>query len=373
MRVSDLEPMSALAPDQIKLELIGLSKSYGGKKAVDCPYLPVGKGEFLTLLGPSGSGKTTLLTMIAGFVDPDTGEIVLEGVDIAKKAPEKRNFGMMFQGYALFPHMTVAENVAFPLVVRHLPRSEIDRRVRKALAQVKLENFNERLPKQLSGGQQQRVALARATVFDPELLLLDEPLSALDRKLRGEMQAEIKHAHAALGKTFIYVTHDQDEALTLSDRIVILRDGDIVQIGSPTDLYERPISRFVASFLGQSNFLSGLAETSDGEHILYDVGGTKFVHRGPLARNLCQATLSLRPEKLTIHADKNALSASNKIRGVITERSYLGSNIVYLVDTRELGPVTVSRPAWGIQFKDTINQDVWLGWEPDATVSVNND
>lgn len=237
------------------LQLRNLVKAFGTFRGVDDVSLDIEQGEFLTLLGPSGSGKTTLLMMIAGFLDITSGDILLDGTSIARRPAEKRNFGMVFQGYALFPHMTVRDNVAYALDVRKRPRAEIDARVDEMLKLVQLENFADRKPAQLSGGQQQRVALARAMSFSPPVLLLDEPLGALDKKLRIEVQEQLKDIHKRVGTTFIYVTHDQEEALSMSDRIVIMRDGRIEQVGTPLDLYERPATRFSASFLGKSNFL----------------------------------------------------------------------------------------------------------------------
>jgi len=222
------------------LALDGLTKRYGSFTAVDNVSLRVESGEFLTLLGPSGSGKTTILMAVAGFVAPSAGTVLLDGRDITPLPPEKRDFGMVFQGYALFPHMNVAENVGFPLRVRGLSRADRDAKVRAALDLVQLGQFTDRLPKQLSGGQQQRVALARALVFDPNLLLLDEPLSALDKKLRAELQEELKALHQRVGRTFLNVTHDQEEALSLSDRIAILNHGKLIQAGAPAALYELP-------------------------------------------------------------------------------------------------------------------------------------
>ncbi|MBV8650548.1 MAG: ABC transporter ATP-binding protein, partial [Alphaproteobacteria bacterium] len=246
-----------MAANSRGLSVEHLTKRYGAIVAVDDVSLEVERGTFLTLLGPSGSGKTTILMAIAGFVEPTSGEIRSGERIITHLPPEKRNFGMVFQGYALFPHMSVGENVAFPLKVRGRPRAETNAMVKSALDLVQLGHLKDRLPGQLSGGQQQRVALARALVFDPDILLLDEPLSALDKKLRADLQIELKALHQRVGKTFIYVTHDQDEALSMSDEIVILRHGRIVQQGSPNALYEAPRTHFVADFLGKSNFLAG--------------------------------------------------------------------------------------------------------------------
>src|SRR4051812_45852863 len=247
------------------LSLQSLTRRYGDVRAVDNVSLDVERGRFLTLLGPSGSGKTTLLMMIAGFVAPTSGDVVIHGDVITHMPPDKRKFGMVFQGYALFPHMTVAENVAFSLDVRGRPAAEISTNVRRVLDMVQLTHLADRLPKQLSGGQQQRVAVARALAFDPELLLLDEPLSALDKKLRLEVQEELKDLHRRLGVTFICVTHDQEEALSLSDEIAIMRDGRVEQVGTPHGLYEAPRSRFVADFLGRSNFIAAVVSEVRGD------------------------------------------------------------------------------------------------------------
>ncbi|MEV6634781.1 ABC transporter ATP-binding protein [Actinoplanes sp. NPDC051470] len=236
-----------------RVELTGLVKTYGSTPAVDHIDLDIQPGEFITLLGPSGSGKTTTLNMIVGFTEPTAGRVRLNDKDITRTPPHKRNFGMVFQNYALFPHLTVAQNVAFPLRERKVPAAETARLVGQALDLVDLTGMDHRRPHELSGGQQQRVALARAVVFSPSVLLLDEPLSALDRKLRQSLQREIKRLHDELGLTFVFVTHDQDEAMTLSDRIAIFNHGKIVAIGTPADLYHRPPTEFVARFLGESN------------------------------------------------------------------------------------------------------------------------
>ena len=252
------------------LSLVDLVKSYDGRtNAVDGVSLDVRKGEFLTFLGPSGSGKTTTLMMIAGFESPSSGRILLNGRDIAPVPPFDRNIGMVFQNYALFPHMSAAENIAFPLKMRKLAKSEIERRVRDALALVNLDNFGAKLPREMSGGQQQRVALARAIVFEPDVLLLDEPLGALDKNLREHMQMEIKRIHRETGMTMIYVTHDQTEAMTMSDRVAVFNKGIIEQIAPPLEVYARPVSRFVGAFIGDNNFFSGRCEkaglfTADG-------------------------------------------------------------------------------------------------------------
>jgi putative spermidine/putrescine transport system ATP-binding protein len=242
----------------------GVQKTYDGVSLVVRQLdLEIRRGEFLTLLGPSGSGKTTTLMMLAGFESPTAGEILLDGQPITRTPPHKRNFGMVFQNYALFPHLRVAENVAYPLTVRKVPKAEIAQRVGKALAMVQLKGRDQAFPSQLSGGQQQRVALARALVFDPQLVLMDEPLGALDKQLREHMQIELKELHRQLGVTFVYVTHDQGEALTMSDRVAVFNDGEIQQIDAVDRLYETPANRFVAGFVGDSTLLQGTVGTAD--------------------------------------------------------------------------------------------------------------
>jgi len=324
------------------LALRGLTKRYGSFTAVDSVSLRVERGQFLTLLGPSGSGKTTILMAIAGFVAPSAGAVLLDGADITALPPERRDFGMVFQGYALFPHMTVAENVAFPLRVRGLSRADRDARVRATLDLVQLAAFAERRPSQLSGGQQQRVALARALVFDPALLLLDEPLSALDKKLRAELQDELKALHRRVGRTFVNVTHDQEEALSLSDQVAILNHGRLVQMGAPEELYERPRTRFVADFLGKSNFL-----------------------RGP------DVLLSLRPEKIALLAEGEA--APHEVSGSIAAWAYLGAGYSLAVRTSEHGEIRVTLPAWRAPIVPREGLPVRLGWAADAAVPVEED
>ncbi|MBM3519254.1 MAG: ABC transporter ATP-binding protein, partial [Alphaproteobacteria bacterium] len=283
------------APAGIAVSFAGVSKRYGQVTAVDDVSLDIRAGEFLTLLGPSGSGKTTLLMMLAGFQDVSAGDILVGGRSIAAMAPEKRNFGMVFQGYALFPHMTVRRNISYPLDIRKRPATEIASRVAEMLDLVQLAPLAERYAQQLSGGQQQRVALARALSFSPKLLLLDEPLGALDRKLRADVQEQLKDIHRRIGTTFIYVTHDQEEALTMSDRIAIMNHGRIVQVGTPDDLYERPQTAFAASFLGKSNFIE---------------------------RN--GKTYALRPERIGI-APRGKGSGPNRLEGTVRRITYMGA------------------------------------------------
>jgi putative spermidine/putrescine transport system ATP-binding protein len=354
------------------LAVRNLSKHYGATRAVDDVSLAIARGRFVTLLGPSGSGKTTILMAIAGFVQPTAGDILVDRAPITALPPERRNFGMVFQGYALFPHMTVAENVAFPLRVRKVARAETEARVREALDLVQLGHLADRRPQQLSGGQQQRVALARALVFQPALLLLDEPLSALDKKLRAELQVELKDLHRRVGLTFIYVTHDQEEALSMSDGIAILRDGKLVQEGTPDALYERPATRFVADFLGKSNFLAGRVEAVRHDGFSYTVDGARFVQHGPadLAQGAA-ALVALRPEKIDVLGDGD--SAENSIEGTIAAWSYFGASFSLLVDTPALGRLQVAVPAWRCPVEPAEGRPVRLGWSGEASVRVLDD
>ncbi|SLN65727.1 ABC transporter ATP-binding protein [Oceanibacterium hippocampi] len=290
------------------LDVRDVSKSYGDVKAVRDISLFVKAGEFVSLLGPSGSGKTTLLMMIAGFEYPDAGVIEVGGQDMTYVEPNRRNIGMVFQRYALFPHMTVAGNVAFSLRMRRVPRNTIDERVRQALAMVRLSDYGHRRPDQLSGGQQQRVAVARATVFDPPMILMDEPLGALDKKLREQLQIEIKALQRELGATVIYVTHDQQEALTMSDRVAVMNNGRIEQLSSPKELYEKPQSVFVADFVGDTNLLTGTVVDIGNGIASLDIGNGNRV-QGAVARESGAGiavgdttTLSVRPERAFLEA-----------------------------------------------------------------------
>jgi putative spermidine/putrescine transport system ATP-binding protein len=357
------------------LALRGLTRRYGSVVAVDDVSLTIERGEFVTLLGPSGSGKTTILMCIAGFVAPDAGAVLLDGRDITALPPEERDFGMVFQGYALFPHLTVAENVAFPLRVRRLGAAERAAKVRAALDLVQLERLADRLPRQLSGGQQQRVALARALVFDPELLLLDEPLSALDRKLRAELQEELKALHRRIGRSFVSVTHDQEEALSLSDRVAILDHGRLIQEGTPATLYERPRTRFVADFLGKSNFLHGVVQQVAPDAALLAAGGTPLVQRldrgGAHPAHGARMLLALRPEKIALLGPED--EADNVVEGRIATWSYLGGGFALAVATGDLGLLRVTLPSWGAPIAPAEGLPVRLGWSAAASVPVEED
>ena len=308
-------------------------KIYGDTYALNKVSLDVAEGEFLTLLGPSGSGKTTLLSAIAGFIRMDSGSLTLRSDDITSRPPEDRDFGMVFQGYALFPTMTVRENVGFPLKVRKKPAAELTKRVNDALEMVQMGAFADRMPSQLSGGQQQRVALARAISFNPQVLLLDEPLSALDKKLRADLQWELKALHNQLGVTFIYVTHDQDEALSMSDRIIILKDGGIQQQGDPNTLYNRPCNSFVADFLGKSNFIDVVVKGQTGDLLQCAINDVVFnVQTDTVNKAGDSVKLALRPERLNLSAPNTEF-----LPAVVKQVSYLGERCQVIVTHETLG------------------------------------
>ncbi len=315
------------------LELRDVSKSYGDVRAVDHVSLTVASGEFVTLLGPSGSGKTTTLGMISGLVRPTGGSILLDGRPLDPLPPYKRDLGVVFQNYALFPHMTVARNVAFPLEMRRLPAAEIARLVVRVLERVGLDQHGGRYPRQLSGGQQQRVALARAMVFEPRILLMDEPLGALDRKLREQMQIEITRLHRELGVSIVYVTHDQDEALMMSDSIAVFNHGRIEQIGRPAVLYERPETVFVAGFLGESNFFHARVVEIAGGRCRLREGELHLAARNDDLAVGTAAIVVIRPERMRIERFVGAMSeaAENTVTGTIADVIYLGSVKKYIV------------------------------------------
>ena len=328
------------------VKFIDVEKSYDGRTlAVRDLTLEVGRSEFLTLLGPSGSGKTTTLNMLAGFERPTRGEILLGGRPVDRLPPYERNIGMVFQNYALFPHMTVGENVAFPLGVRRMRRAEIAERVRRALAMVRLEAFADRRPAQLSGGQQQRIALARALVFEPSLVLMDEPLGALDKKLREQMQIELKLLHERLGLTVLYVTHDQSEALTMSDRIAVFHDGRVVQLGTPDLLYSSPADAFVAGFIGENNLLAGTVDAiADGcARVALDAGFPVTATPVGELQHRARVVVAIRPESVRLSA--HSAGDDNTGRVQVTSRIYLGDHQRLLTDAGNGHTITVKVPA----------------------------
>jgi spermidine/putrescine ABC transporter ATP-binding subunit len=325
------------------IELRGLTKRYGSETVVNAIAVSIAPGEFFSLLGPSGSGKTTTLMMVAGFVHPDGGSILLDGQDIASMPPQKRGFGMVFQNYAIFPHLNVFENIAFPLRARHWPKAMVADRVTWALEMVQLGRFADRYARQLSGGQQQRVALARAIVFHPSVVLMDEPLGALDKNLRYEMQVEIKEIQQRLGMTVLYVTHDQEEAMSMSDRIAIMNRGRIDQVGPPGEVYEQPVNPFVGRFLGEANLIEGTV-TADGGHVRLTL---------PTGEWLCAPSgnlhdsgpglLFIRPERVDIlvEAPVAADPRFNTLNARVRRCSFLGNILRYAVDVDGIASITI--------------------------------
>jgi putative spermidine/putrescine transport system ATP-binding protein len=336
-RTAVTQPASIAAGDEIAVRFNSVTKRFGKTVALHEVSLAVKRGEFMTLLGPSGCGKTTLLNLAAGFFSPDGGEILINGERVNDVPTYQREIGMMFQNYALFPHMTVAANVAYGLKVRHVDKPEIGRRVGEALALVKLTGMEERMPRQLSGGQQQRVALARALVINPTVLLLDEPFSALDKNLRGSMQVELREIQRKLGVTTIFVTHDQSEALSLSDRLAVMSEGRIRQLGTPQEIYRRPCERFVASFVGDANVLRGRLDRIDGTHAILAMGVAQVrVSIGSLQGAAASAPVDLyvRPEHLEIIEASGPCARS----GTIVAQVYQGGHVDLLVECEGSSP-----------------------------------
>lgn len=339
----------------------GVQKTYDGQTLVVRSLdLDIRRGEFLSLLGPSGSGKTTCLMMLAGFESPTAGEILLDGSPITRTPPHKRNFGMVFQNYALFPHLTVAENVAYPLTVRSVPKADIAQRVAKALAMVQLTGRDQRFPAQLSGGQQQRVALARALVFEPQLVLMDEPLGALDKQLREHMQIELKELHRQLGVTFVYVTHDQGEALTMSDRVAVFNEGDIQQIDTVERLYETPSNRFVAGFVGDSTQLAGTLGAAQGNRCeLVLPSGERLAGinvNGALPGAAVLA--SVRPERIEAHVVPPPQSG-NVLEAAVNDVIYFGDHLRLRCALPGQAQATV-KLSLAAQEQPVAGQTVWL-------------
>jgi spermidine/putrescine transport system ATP-binding protein len=347
------------------VSLTGISKLYGKNWAVKALDLEIAAGEFISLLGPSGCGKTTTLRMIGGFELPDEGDVSIGGTAMGSTPPYRRPVNTVFQSYALFPHMSVAKNVAYGLRYAKVPKSEVPERVSAALGMVRMQHLASRMPAQLSGGQQQRIALARALVNRPAVLLLDEPMSALDRKLREEMQIELKLLQQQLGTTFVFVTHDQEEAMTMSDRIAVMNGGRIEQIGSPADVYDRPTSAYVAGFIGQQNFFEGTVTGSDaGAVSVAAADGVIRAGRGAAVQTGGSATVAVRPESVSITAGATE-GEPNAVTATLMSVSRLGSYLQVVTITRS-GQKVMARVPWGVEIPATIGAIVTCRWPADA-------
>jgi len=361
--VEAAQPPATPAATEYDIRLIGLTKRFEDVVAVDAISLDIDRGHFFALLGPSGCGKTTTLRMIGGFEEPTEGRIELGGVDVAPLPPYKRDVNTVFQSYALFPHLSIFENVAFGLRRRGVKGGDLRRRVIEALELVGLAGLERRKPAQLSGGQQQRIALARALVNRPRVLLLDEPLGALDLKLRKEMQLELKRIQHEVGITFVHVTHDQEEAMTMADRIVIMNGGHIEQFGTPSDLYERPKTAFVAGFLGVSNLLEGVVVGED--RVKLSDGTLVHVPHEALADKTGTVQIGVRPEKLRVGGGE-----ANSLSGSVSQSAYIGVSTQYILDT-PAGPVTVyvqnDRPGPQVSTGESLT----LSWSPESTFVVH--
>ncbi len=361
------------ATPYVRIEKV--TKKFGEFVAVDDVSLDIFKGEIFCLLGGSGCGKTTLLRVMAGFETPTAGSVRIDSVDVTAMPPYERPVNMMFQSYALFPHMSARNNVAFGLRQDRLPRSEIDDRVLEILKLVRMEQHADRMPHQLSGGQRQRVALARSLVKRPKLLLLDEPLAALDRKLREHTQFELINIQETLGVTFVVVTHDQEEAMTLASRIGVMNHGEIVQIGTPSEIYEYPGSRFVADFIGSVNLFEGRLIEDEPDYVRVastELGGTFHVGHGVSAAPDATVWVALRPEKIQVTRERPDGGDDNRVQGVVSEIAYRGDQSVYLVRLAGGRQVRVTQPNSMRQGGERIRWDeaVWMSWDSSSPVVV---
>jgi putative spermidine/putrescine transport system ATP-binding protein len=356
--------------DNTVIELQNIAKTFNQFVALKPTSLTIRKGEFLTLLGPSGSGKSTLLNLISGAYSANGGKILLNGKDITWSPPREREIGMVFQNYALMPHMTAFENVAYPLKIRGVPKAQIKERVTDALKRVGLAGFENRKPKQLSGGQQQRVGIARCIVYSPAIIMMDEPLGALDKNLREQMQDEIKTLHREIGTTFIYVTHDQEEALNMSDRICLMNDGGVVQLGTPDDLYFRPVNQFAARFIGESNLIAGKAETGNtlriGREQVIEVAAHENLQPGQ------DYEVMLRPERIRIVGAHTTQTLAATASGTVSNVSFIGSLTtlgVKLPNGTLLKLKTTSLPS---QARPKVGDAIALRWEPEDFIVLRN-
>lgn len=348
------------------VQLKNINKSFGDNHVVKDLNLEIGEGEFFTMLGSSGCGKTTTLRMIAGFEQPTSGEVLLDGVDVADKEPYERDVNTVFQSYALFPHMTVFDNVAYGLKMKKVPKAEIHDRVMRMLDLVQLGGFEGRKPSQLSGGQRQRVAIARAVINQPKVLLLDEPLGALDLKLRKQMQLELKRLQRKLNITFVYVTHDQEEALSMSDRIAVMNDGVLEQVGTPDQIYEQPASTFVATFIGETNLFEGMVSQAAGDSITLTVETGSVAAHAHGYRKGDMAAISVRPERMRLATEPHP---GFSLAGVVRDQVYVGSAVKVIVELSNGQEVRIERLAGDEPVKPGL---VYLWWNPEDARMVSS-
>lgn len=349
----------------ILLELRGIRKSFGTTDVLNGIDLYIEKGEFLTFLGASGCGKTTTLRIIAGLEMPDEGQVLLEGKDVTALEPHQRNVNTVFQNYALFPHMNVEANIGYGLKIRKTPKQEIKQKVTKMLELVQLEGYEKRMPSELSGGQKQRVAIARALINSPKLLLLDEPLGALDLKLRRAMQTELKRLQKKLGITFLYITHDQEEAINMSDRIVVMREGEFEQIGTPDEIYNRPKTSYVADFVGNANIISGVVENIGEEETVIRVDGhTVLAKTNPYLKTGGKAAVAVRRENIKVCRE-----CRKGLPAVITDKSFTAGQLHMALRLKDGKEVVASH--FGIDTDLTVGQEVCVGWDPEHAVFVD--
>ena len=355
------------------LDIDNLTKRYGAVTAVDQANMSIRRGEFVTFLGPSGSGKTTTLSMVAGFTTPSEGDIRIDGRSTIATPVHKRNVGMVFQNYALFPHLTVAENIGFALKMRGVAKAEADKKITAAMEQVRLQGFGNRKPKQLSGGQQQRVALARAMVFEPNLILLDEPLGALDAKLREEMKIELKQLHHRIGATILFVTHDQEEALTLSDRIAVFNDGKIVQLDTPYQLYNAPANPFVADFIGEANQLDGDIKSLKNDRIMMDMNGLSItgLRRDGFSTPQKTVSFTLRYERIAL--GDSADSLENNFPAEVEEFLYSGGTTKILFRLNPATTLAARIPQHMITRPVKIGDKMTIGWNAEDMLLIAAD
>jgi spermidine/putrescine transport system ATP-binding protein len=370
--ISDRTRALESVPD---IRLAGVSKQFGNVRALEPTDLTIDRGEFFSLLGASGSGKTTTLRIIAGFEEPSTGKVYLQNRDVTLTAPYERNVNTVFQDYALFPHMSVEDNVAYGLRVRRTPKQEMRRRVAESLALVRLSGFEKRRPSQLSGGQRQRVALARALINAPAVLLLDEPLGALDLKLRREMQFELKRIQTDVGITFLYVTHDQEEAMSMSDRVAVMSEGRIMQVGTPTQVYERPVDAFVAGFVGVSNLLQARVASREASRLRLVVEGFERL-MAPILDGVSEGqtvTVTVRPEKIRMRARPNTASDdAASARGKIVDVSYGGAFTRYTVKVGGT-ELAVLEQNEGAGPSAAMGEEVWISWPCEQSVILGSE